>query len=297
MSRLRLALCQARSDVADVDTDPRPSNLSRAQKLVREAGAQGAQLAIFGEVYLNGYRSDSHLAEYSTTIEPPDSDIESLIDLSRETGVWIVMGLSRYGAAFPGNLFNSNVLISPDGLVGHYDKVHLANFVLPDGQIATEMVYWDIGYVYRVFDTPWCRIGLQICRDVRYPEASRVLTLLGAELIINSTAAPVVERPNEWRVEHFSTTRAVENHVWFAMVGVLGDQRGMRMTGNTRLVAPTGELVVKVEDFAEELVIHDIDLDEVRRQRALSHVLDRRVPSAYGPITATLDRDSVVRSE
>lgn len=256
--------------------------------MVRKAAAEGANLAIFGEVFLNGYRSDQYLWDVSSSITAPDEHIRALVSLSKETDVWVVMGISRRGPSMPGNLFNSNLLISPEGVVGHYDKVHLANFVLPDGQIATEMVYWHTGREYRIFPTPWGRVGLQICRDVRYPEASRVLALLGAELIINSTAAPVVSRPEEWRVEHFSTTRAIENQVWFAMAGVLGQQRDMEMLGRSRLVSPTGELVAKVPDFEEAVVVHEIDLDDVTRERSLTHVLDRRVPDAYMPIVQEL---------
>jgi predicted amidohydrolase len=186
---------------------------------------------------------------------------------------------------YPGNLFNTSILVSPDGVVGHYDKVHLANFVLPDGQIATEMVYWNVGDAYRVFDTPWARVGLQICRDIRYPEASRALTLMGAELIVNSTAAPVIERTATWKVEHFSTTRAVENQVWFAMAGVLGKQRDMTLLGNSRIVSPVGETMVKIPDHEEKVVVCDLDIDAVARERSLTHVLDRRVPSAYRVIT------------
>lgn len=290
MRPFRIALCQAVSEIADADTDPRAANIAHADELVHRAAAEKADLAAFGEVFLNGYRSDRFLREVSSQLDPPDQDIARLTEMSRETGVWIVMGLSRVGATYPGNLFNTSVLISPTGVVGHYDKVHLANFVLPDGKIATEMVYWDVGDVYRVFDTPWCRLGLQICRDVRYPEASRVLTLLGAEVIVNSTAAPVVDGP-DWRVEHFSTTRAIENQVWFAMAGVLGSQRDMKMLGRSRLVAPTGEIVVKIPDLEESVVVCEIDIDAVARERSLTHVLDRRVPSAYGPITETHGRD------
>jgi predicted amidohydrolase len=107
------------------------------------------------------------------------------------------MGLCRRGDLMPGNLFNSAMLIGPDGVMGYYDKVHLGDFLLPDGRLATEAIYWNPGREYRVFDTPWCRIGLQICRDVRYPEVSRVLTLMGAEFVIN-LATVVKVRQSSW---------------------------------------------------------------------------------------------------
>jgi predicted amidohydrolase len=183
----------------------------------------------------------------------------------------------------PGNLFNSAVLIGPEGVMGYYDKVHLGNFPLPDGRLVTEGIYWNPGWEYRVFDTPWCRVGLQICRDIRYPEASRVLTLMGAELIINLAASvDVYQSFREW----FSRTRANENQIWFAMTSIVGRQKDLVFSGDSRVVSPTGEVVARAKDNAEDLVVCDIDLDEVYRTRALSHVLDRRVPRAYRLIAA-----------
>ena len=285
MRPLRIALCQATSEIGTPGHDPRDANLERAVRMVKEAASQGANLALFGEVYLNGYRTDASLYDVSSRIDPPDEHVRQLVALSRETKTWIVMGLSRHGPIYPGNLFNSSILVGPDGVVGHYDKVHLANFVLPDGQIATEMVYWNVGDAYRVFETPWGRVGLQICRDVRYPEASRVLALMGAELIVNSTAAPEIKKTATWKVDHFSTTRAIENQVWFAMAGVLGEQRDMTLIGNSRIVSPVGEAIVRIPNGEESVVVCEIDMDAVARERALTHVLDRRVPAAYRIIT------------
>ena len=283
MSRvLRLALCQVPSDIASDRVDPRPANLARAEGCVRRAAAEGANLALFGEVYLNGYRSDAHLKNYSTTVEPPDADIRRLIDLSRDTGVFIAMGISRRGPTFPGNLFNSAVLVGPDGVIGHYDKVHVANFALPNGELVLEGVYWDIGRQFRVFDLPWGRIGLQICRDVRYPEASRQLTLMGAEVIVNLSAAAGIHTDTR---QYFALTRAAENQVWFAMASVVGQQKDENFVGGSRVISPTGEQITRAKDNEEDFCVADLDLDQVTELRAMSHVLDRRVPSAYSLIT------------
>lgn len=289
MSRLlRLALCQTVSDIASEGVDPRPANLARAEGLIRRAAAEGANLALFGEVYLNGYRSDAFLRDYSTTIDPPDEHVRRLTELSRETGVYIAMGISRRGPAFPGNLFNSAILVGPDGVLGHYDKVHVANFALPSGRLVLEGVYWDIGRHFRVFDLPWARVGLQICRDVRYPEASRQLTLMGAEVIINLSAAAAV-RTDSW--QYFALTRATENQAWFAMTSVVGTQKDDELFGGSRVISPTGEQVGRATDNQEDFRVVDLDLDEVTKLRAMSHVLDRRVPSAYWAITAPLEAE------
>jgi predicted amidohydrolase len=280
---LRLALCQATSDLGREDFDPRPPNIERAIGMMRRAKKEGAQLALFGEVYLEGYRTDWFFHKYSTKLDPPDDCIRELIAACKDLDLYVAMGICRRGKVMPGNLFNTAMLLGPDGVVGWYDKVHLGNFPLPDGRLATEAIYWDVGHEYRVFDLPWCRVGLQICRDVRYPEASRTLTLMGAELVINLSAAVEV-RHDSW--EYFTRTRANENQVWFAMTSVVGPQEGFQLFGGSRIVSPTGEVVVRAKDNVEDLVVKEIDLDEVARVRSLSHVLDRRQPRAYKIITA-----------
>ena len=280
---LRIALCQAESDLAREDYDPRPANVARAIGFMRRAAKEKAQLALFGEVYLDGYRSDWWFHKYSTKLDPPDSCVNELIKACKELDLYVAMGVCRRGNIMPGNLYNTAMLIGPQGLVGWYDKVHLGNFALPDGRLATEAIYWDVGHEYRVFDLPWCRVGLQICRDVRYPEASRTLTLMGAEVLVNLSAAVEV-RVSSW--EYFSQTRANENQLWFAMTSVVGPQLDFQLFGGSRIVSPTGEVVARAKDNEEDLVIHDVDLDEVARVRALSHVLDRRQPRAYRILTA-----------
>ena len=283
MSRtLRIALCQTTSDLARADYDPRPQNVERAIDFMRRAKRQHAQLALFGEVYLDGYRSDWFFQQYSTKLDPPDDCVAELIAACKELDLYVAMGICRRGNVMPGNLFNTAMLLGPSGVVGWYDKVHLGTFPLPDGRVATEAIYWDIGREYRVFDLPWCRVGLQICRDVRYPEASRTLTLMGAELIINLSAAIQV-REDSW--EYFTRTRANENQVWFAMTSVVGPQEGFQLFGGSRVIGPTGEVVARAQDSVEDLVVAEIDLDEVANVRALSHVLDRRVPRAYRVLT------------
>ena len=283
MSRtLRIALCQAMSDLARADYDPRPRNVERALDYMRRAKAQGAQLALFGEVYLDGYRSDWFFHKYSTKLDPPDDCVRELIAACKELDLFVAMGVCRRGNVMPGNLFNTAALLGPSGVLGWYDKVHLGNFPLPDGRLATEAIYWDIGREYRVFDLPWCRVGLQICRDVRYPEASRTLTLMGAEVIVNLSAAVEV-RHDSW--DYFTRTRANENQVWFAMTSVVGPQEGFQLFGGSRVVSPTGHVVARAKDNEEDLVISEIDLDEVANVRAVSHVLDRRVPRAYRVLT------------
>ncbi|MGQ0572434.1 MAG: carbon-nitrogen hydrolase family protein [Armatimonadota bacterium] len=279
---IRVALCQATSTIAHDGSDPRPENLARALDFMRRARDAGGQLLLFGEVYLNGYRSDEALREYPTVVDPPDDSVTQLIAAARDLQVHVAMGICRRAITPQGGLFNSALLLGPAGVLGWYDKVHLGTFPLFDGRAALEGVYWRPGRSYKVFDTALGRVGLQICRDVRFPEASRVLALKGADIIVNLSAAVEV-RTESWG--YFSQTRAAENLTWFAMTSVVGQQKDFRLFGGSRIVSPAGKVVARTRDDQEDLVVHEIDLDEVAKARAMSRVFDTRVPSAYAAIT------------
>ena len=81
---VRVALCQAESNLGGDGVDPRPENLERALDFMGRAKAEGGQLLLFGEVYLNGYRSDAALREFYTTLTPPDRHIDALLQAARE---------------------------------------------------------------------------------------------------------------------------------------------------------------------------------------------------------------------
>src|SRR5690606_921315 len=106
-------------------------------------------------------------------------------------------------------------------------------YELPDGRLVAEGAYWDEGHQMKVFDLPWGRLGVQICRDVRYPEASRAAALGGAEVIVNLSAA-MEERSDSWDV--LSRARAMENQAWFVMASVVGHQKDARLSGGSRVV-------------------------------------------------------------
>jgi predicted amidohydrolase len=275
-------LCQATSAIAADDIDPRGENLERAIGFMRRAKAEGGRLLLFGEVYLNGYRSDEALRQFSTSLTPPDDHMVQALRAAKELDVYVAMGISRRAETRQGGLFNSAVLFGPSGVIGWYDKVHLGTFPILDGRFALEGAIWRSGRTYKVFETPLGHIGLQICRDIRFPEASRVLALRGAEVIVNLSAAAEV-RIGSWN--YFTQARAAENLAWLAMTSVVGVQKDFRLFGGSRIVNPYGETVARAKDDQEDLVVHEIDLDEIVKARAMSHVFDTRVPAAYSAIT------------
>src|SRR5579863_7609668 len=108
---VRVALVQTRSSVGTETCDPREANLERTILGMREAASAGAQLAVFGEMHLSGYRTDEYLWKYASVVDPPDTHVRALEQLARETGLYVIVGAATFGRGMPGDVYNSALLI------------------------------------------------------------------------------------------------------------------------------------------------------------------------------------------
>jgi predicted amidohydrolase len=150
-------------------------------------------------------------------------------------------------------LYNTAVLIGPEGVIGRYRKSHIAS-------IGVDCFTVRGNEPYKVLDTPVGRIGLQICYDWRFPEITRVLALQGAEMIIHPTNSPIQAREI---AEYITRARAVENAVFFVTANRCGTEGGTVFFGWSQVVDPRGRRVV--EAGAEETVLTaDLDLGRAR---------------------------------
>lgn len=276
----RIALVQSESRVGTETVDPRPDNLARAMEAIRTAVGAGAEMIVFGEMYLSGYRTDEWLYKWATTVDPPDADVQALMDVAKELGVCIIMGAATFGSFMPGDVYNSAVIVGPEGLIGTYSKSHVAAFAFSEG-LVTERCFYSPGHELPVFDTHLGRIGVHICYDITFPEVARVQTLKGAELLINVSAS--VGSFEEWW-DHMLFVRANENASWYVICSVVGEQRGTHLFGGSRVVDPRGKVVAGGTVDREDLVLADIDIEATRQTRASNHQLNARQPEMYAPL-------------
>lgn len=282
MPGFRVAICQLSSVVGTQELDPRQVNLDKALTWIGKAADDGAQLALFGEMYLCGYRTDEYLFKYVTVVDPPDDHVRSLMAICQKRSIYVIMGTATTGGSPEHDIHNSALFVGPEGLIGVYNKTHVAAFVYGDNKVATERCFYSPGKELPVFSTPLGTIGIQICFDNRFPEVSRVLTLKGAEVLVTVSAA-VAGFEKSW--DRLLPTRAAENQVWCLMVSVVGVQRGVAISGGSRAVDPNGENVARAKYHEEDYLLVDIDLDEVRYARRRSHLFSIRNPSLYTAIT------------
>lgn len=278
---IRVALVQSRSDLGTETHDPRDDNMGRALVAIDDAAARGADLVVFGEMYLSGYRTDEWLHRWATVIDPPDAHVQALVAKARDRGVHVIMGMGTFGATMPGDVYNTALLLGPDGVIGAYRKSHVAGFPYSEG-VAMERCFYSPGKDLPVFDTPLGRIGIHICYDMSFPEVARVQALKGADLLINvSASAGGFEE--HW--EHGLFMRATENAIWYMVCSVVGMQRGDRLFGGSRVVDPGGRVIAAGKFDEEDVVVADIDLSLSRDARSQSHVFSIRQPELYRAIT------------
>jgi predicted amidohydrolase len=276
--KIRLALCQVSSVFTESDDqDPRPANLAKAEECIAKAGKTGADLAIFGEVFLTGYRSDNLLSRYACSLDPPDEYIRSIAEIAAKNKIHIIMGLATRGSHVPGAVYNTAAFFGPQGLWGAYRKVYLANFAYAKG-VAYESVFYARGRELPVFHTDLGSIAIEICSDLRHSEILRVYALKGAQMVVNIAAA-AQGFEDYWDLA--MRLGAMDNNFYFIMTSVVGQQKDDTFFGGSRVVDPYGQEIARIENSVEEVLVVELDLSAVQEAREASHIFFERMPELY----------------
>jgi N-carbamoylputrescine amidase len=267
-------------------------NLRRAEEMLREAAARGAQVACLPELFRTRYFCQAEDAARFDLAEPiPGPTTELLADVARTTRMVVVGSIFERRA--PGMYHNTAVILDADGaLRGRYRKMHI-----PDDPLYYEKYYFtpgDLGFL--AFDTSFARVGTLVCWDQWYPEAARLTALQGAEILIYPTAigwhpAEKAEfgaaQASAW--ETIQRAHAIANGVYVAAVNRVGHEGpaggGLEFWGSSFLADPFGRIVARAGHDSEDVVIATCDpkLQEETR-RNWPFLRDRR-PDAYAPIT------------
>jgi len=225
-------------------------NLETCLARLEQAVAAGAELLVLPECAIPGYMFDSAEEAEPFAEEIPGPSTESLVDACRRLGAHVVCGLLERDGDL---LYNAAVLAGPDGLVGKYRKTHLP-FLGVDRFTAR-------GDEFPVYDTPLGRIGLEICYDLRFPEATRTLALRGAEIVAHPTNFPVAARI---QTELITVARAAENRIFLLTANRVGRERRAEFCGWSQIVDPYGRRLAEAGETEEALLVAEIDLEQAR---------------------------------
>jgi len=270
--------------VAAVQMDPQlgavAANLATITARLREAADGGARLVVFPECALTGYGFASRV-EATAFAEPvPGPSTRALIAVCEELDLFVVVGLLERDGD---RLFNVATLLGPEGVVGTYRKIHLP-FLGVDR-------FTDPGdRPLAIFEAAGIKLGLHICYDGSFPETGRVLTLLGADILVLATNWPVQSTST---AEHLPACRAIENVVYVMAVDRVGTERGCEFAGRSSIADPDGNIITLAGPSAPEILYADVDPALARRKRLIRvpgvYELDRigdRRPAFYAPIVA-----------
>jgi predicted amidohydrolase len=271
----------------------RQDNLEAAAELVDDAVASGARLVILPE-YFSVAGSPSFLRSHAEPLDGPTATWGSTI--ARRHGIHLLAGsfperpAGSTGAVVDADrLFNTSCLLGPDGrTLAVYRKIHLFDVDLEGTSFcesATMAPGTDLVVVPLesdpIGDLPPTVLGLSICYDLRFPEIYRIMTLMGATVLVVPAAFTATTGPAHW--ELLLRSRAVENEAFVVGVGQVGDlPPGMPAChGHTMVVDPWGTVVAERTGPGPGIVVAELDMSRVRQVRAELPVLAHRRPGAY----------------
>jgi N-carbamoylputrescine amidase len=272
--------------------EDRDVNLATAERLVRAAAKQGANVVLIQELFETPYfckdHSPKYFAEARSVEESPA--VRRFQELARELNV--VLPVSFYESA--GNAFyNSVAMVDAGGaLLGVYRKAHI-----PESPGYHEKFYFSPGDTgFKVWKTRFGTLGVAICWDQWFPESARAMALLGAEILFYPTA--IGAEPQDASIDsrdHWQ--RAMQGHAASNIMPLVasnrvGTERGERWTvtyyGSSFIADHTGALLNQADRNSEAILTATFDLDKIREYRDAWGVFRDRRPELYGPLM-TLD--------
>lgn len=283
--------------------DSREAVVARMIALMDQAAAQKADFIVYPELALTTFfprwhHEDRREADIWFEKEMPGPATAPLFARAKQHRMAMTFG---YAELTPdGHHFNTSILVEKDGtIVGKYRKVHLPGHVEFDPERThqhLEKRYFepgDLGFpVFRALDGI---LGMCICNDRRWPETYRVMGLQGVELVTLGFNTPSVNSQRategpEMRTFHHKLSvqaGAYQNATWVVAVAKAGDEDGHPLFGCSLIVDPDGRVVAESRTEADELMIHDCDLDATRFGKETIFDFKRhRRPEHYGRITS-----------
>ncbi|WP_313640524.1 N-carbamoylputrescine amidase [Paenibacillus sp.] len=260
-------------------------NISKAETLVREAAAQGAQIILLQELFETPYFCQKEKADYyayATELEH-NKAINHFKAVAKE--LQVVLPISFYEKKNYAR-YNSLAVIDADGTVlGKYRKSHI-----PDGPGYEEKFYFNPGDTgFKVWNTRYAKIGVGICWDQWYPEAARVMSLMGAEILFYPTA--IGSEPQDGSIDskdHWQTCmlgHAAANLIPVVAANRIGEEidedSSINFYGSSFIAGPQGNKIVEAGRDEQTVLVSEFDLDALEVGRIEWGIFRDRRPDLY----------------
>ncbi|WP_071141681.1 nitrilase-related carbon-nitrogen hydrolase [Acidaminococcus timonensis] len=222
-------------------------NLQKILDMTDKAAAQNADLIVFPELAYSGYFCNS--LQMQELAEPQDGPfVQTLCKKAKEKKIHIIAGYPE-SCGIPGRIYNSAIFIDDGGkVIENMRKVYAWG---------TEKLKFREGNRYPVVNTKFGKVGMLICYDVEYPEPARIEALKGAEIIVDCSVWSIDPAEHRWHVD--LQANALFNLLFTVGCNTVGDN----VCGSSMIVGPDGEERVVASRTEEELLIHEINLNEI----------------------------------
>ncbi|KZL91121.1 carbon-nitrogen hydrolase family protein [Clostridium magnum] len=272
MNTLRIALCQMM-----VNQESKKTNIFKAKTMIYEAANKGADIIALPEMFNCPY-NNKYFREYAETY-PKGETINMLSCAAKEKKVFII------GGSIPeldeqGRVFNTSFIFDNKGiLIGKHRKIHLFDIDIKNGVRFKESEVLTSGGEITMIDTPWGKVGVAICYDIRFPELTRIMALKGAKIVLMPAAFNMTTGPAHW--ELLFKSRALDNQIFVAGISpARNDNYSYVAYGNSLIADPWGSIISRLDE-KEGILIQDIDLEHIDEIRESLPLLKHRRVDIY----------------
>jgi predicted amidohydrolase len=270
VNRFNVALIQ-------IDTQQdKAANLRKIGDFIDEAAGRGAQFVTMPEMCTFIGSGDDARTNAETV---PGPTTEFMAGKAKEHKIWIHGG--SFYEKIPGErrMYNTTTVYSPRGeIAAVYRKIHLYDVDVRGGVTYKESETIEPGAKIVSFDTDYCKMGLAICYDIRFPELYRILALRGVKVIFNPAEFALYTGKDHW--ESLIRARAIENQVYMVCADQIGVKPNIHTFGRSLVVDPWGNTIAKASD-KEGILLAEIDMDYVDQLRMEVPCLSNRKPESY----------------
>ncbi|WP_057463467.1 carbon-nitrogen hydrolase family protein [Pseudovibrio sp. POLY-S9] len=245
-------------------------NLDACEALIREAAAEGAVYVQTPEM-TNVLERSRKAQLAASSFESDDPFLKQLGSLADELNIWIHIG-SLAIRLEDDKLANRGFMISPEGeITARYDKIHMFDVDLPNGESWRESESYSAGNVSPVVDLGVAKLGMAICYDIRQPALFREQSKAGAQVLTGPAAFTKQTGEAHWHV--LQRARAIENGAFVVTAAQGGTHEDDRQTyGHSLMVDPWGQVIAELDHDAPGVLLGELDMAKVDEAR-------RRVPA------------------
>ena len=252
------------------------ANLSEALRLIKDAAKEGAELIVLPENFAHMGMEDKDIFTIAEDENHPGQIFNFLSNTAKKLGVWLLGGTVPIKSSTEDKIISAAILFNADGeQVGRYDKIHLFDVDLSEASGSyNESAFTQAGNKLVVVDSPFGKLGLGICYDIRFPEMFRRMEKQGMQILLLPSSFTAITGKAHWEI--LNRSRAIENLCYVVASAQGGFHVNGREThGDSMIVNPWGQIIEHLPK-GSGYIIADLDLKQLNKTRKNFPVLEHR---------------------